>query len=101
MTRPPKLLALMPAVHMALDQGRYLYSNHAMDRQNQRRINRAEVLQVLRTGHHEKAKDTYDAAHKAWNYAVRGKSLDLRELRIVVSFDQAGMLIITAIDLNA
>jgi hypothetical protein len=25
----------------------------------------------------------------------------LRELRIVVSFDQAGMLIITAIDLNA
>jgi hypothetical protein len=99
--RPDKLPALMAAVHAAIVQGRYLYSNHALERQQQREITRPEVLQVLNGGHHEKAKDTYAEAFKAWSYAVRGKTLDGRELRIAVSFDDNGLLIITAIDLNA
>ena len=38
---------------------------------------------------------------KAWNYALRGKTSRQRELRIVVSFDPEGwLLLITGIELN-
>lgn len=67
---------------------------------DERDITRPEILYVLKNGHHEKRKDKFDEFYKAWNYAVRGKTLDRRELRIVVSFDKDGMLIITAIDLS-
>jgi hypothetical protein len=101
MALPSKLPALMPAIRAALERGDYIYSIHALERQNQRKITRSEVVQVLRGGHHEKAKDTYEEAHKAWNYAVRGRTVDKRALRIIVSFDPQGMLIVTAIDLKA
>ena len=101
MARPSKLAALMPAVVAAIELGHYIYSNHALERQSQRKITRSEVLQALKGGYHEKAKDLYDDVYEAWNYAVRGKTLDRRELRIVVSFDVQGMLIVTAIDLKA
>lgn len=100
MKRPPKLDDLMPVVWSHLDQGRYLDTRHATDRQQERLITRPELLQVLRGGHHEKRKDRFDEPHKAWNYAVKGKTADRRELRIIVSFDPSGMLIITAIDLT-
>ena len=48
----------------------------------------------------EKRKDKFDEAYNSWNYSVRGKTVDLRELRVIVSFDDSGMLIITAIDLE-
>lgn len=63
-------------------------------------ITRSEVLQILNGGYHEKAKDLFDEAFKAWNYAVRGKTKDRRELRIIVSFEPNGMLVVTAIDLK-
>ncbi len=59
-----------------------------------------EYEYVLKTGWHEKAKDQYDVQNKAWNYAIRGKTVDTRELRVVVSFDEEGLLIITVIDLE-
>ena len=33
-------------------------------------------------------------------HAVRGKTLDKRDLRVVVSFDATGMLIITTIEVH-
>ena len=58
------------------------------------------MLQVLKSGFHEKRKDKFDESFNAWNYAVRGKTVDTKELRIIVSFDENNMLIITAIDLG-
>lgn len=41
------------------------------------------------------------AEHGAWNYAIRGRTIDGRSLRIVISFEADGvLLIITAIDLG-
>jgi hypothetical protein len=54
----------------------------------------------LKNGYHEKKKDKFEEQYHAWNYVVRGKTIDGRNLRIVVSFDPSGMLIITAIDLG-
>ena len=41
----------------------------------------------------------FDERFKVWNYAIRGKTLDKREIRVMASFDQQNMLIITAIEL--
>ena len=84
----------------ALDSGRFLDTVHATQRRAERQITRPEVLYVLRHGWHEKRKDVFDTRYQAWNYAIRGKTLDGRHLRIVVSFDDPGLLIITAIALG-
>lgn len=58
------------------------------------------MLYVIRHGYHEKRKDSFSEEYQGWNYAIRGKTIDRRSLRVVVSFDESGMLIITAIDLD-
>ena len=100
MKHPPKLEDLLGSVRNCLDQGRYLDTRHASLRQIQRGISRIEILHVLRNGFHEQKKDQLDTAFKCWNYAIRGKTIDKRALRIIVSFDANNMLIITAIELT-
>lgn len=91
----------MAVIRACIEEGRYLDTRHAQERQSERKMNRLEVLYVLKNGHHEKKKDKFDVVHQAWNYAIRGKTIDKRELRVVVSFDEpSGMLIITAIELK-
>lgn len=75
-------------------------TRHAQERKEERLITRPEVLYVLKTGRHEKRKDQFDEFYRAWNYAVRGRTVDRKELRVIVSFDTNGMLIITAIQLG-
>ena len=96
----PKIENLLDVVSKALDTGDYLDTSHANVRKGEREISRPEIVYVLRHGFHEARKDKYEEQYKAWNYAIRGKTVDRRELRVVVSFDTAGMLIITAIDLD-
>ncbi len=99
--RPPKISNLMDVIRECLDRHRYLDTRHATDRQLERSITRPEVIYVLRGGHHEKSKDRFDEQYAAWNYSVRGRTVDRKEIRIIVSFDEStGMLIITAIDLR-
>ena len=38
--------------------------------------------------------------YNAWNYAIRGRTVDRRDLRVIVSFDEDGMLIITTIEVE-
>lgn len=90
----------MAAIKNCLDLGRYLDTSHSSERQKERQITRPEILFVLKHGHQEKKKDKYDEQHSVWNYAMRGKTVDKRELRVIVSFDESGMLIITAIELR-
>ncbi len=90
----------MDQIRLCIEKGAYLDTRHAIDRQNERQITRPEILYVLKNGYHEKRKDKFDEACNSWNYSVRGKTVDRRELRVIVSFDESGMLIITAIDLE-
>lgn len=100
-TRAAKVPDLMKLIRQCVENGHYLDTRHATDRQAERQMTRPEVLQVLRNGYHEKRKDRYEERYQAWNYSVRGKTIDRRELRIIVSFDEDNLLIITAIDLNS
>lgn len=98
--RKKKIANLMETVRACIETGAYLDTWHSSLRQKERSITRSEVVYVLKTGWHEANRDVYVPYYKAWNYAVRGKTLDSRELRIIVSFDNHGMLVITAIDLG-
>jgi hypothetical protein len=91
----------MTLIKTCVSNGNYIDTTHAEDRKNERSILRLEIIFVLENGHHEKRKDKFDDFYKTWNYSIRGKTLDKRELRIVVSFDKmTSLLIITAIDLE-
>jgi hypothetical protein len=100
MARPPKIINLMVEIRKCLDTGKYLDTRHATERQAERDITRPEILRVLRTGFHEKRKDQFKEEYQAWNYSVRGRTVDARKLRVIISFDPSGMLIISAIDLD-
>ena len=100
MDRAPKISNLMETIRKCIEQGRYLDTRHATQRQAERNVTRPEYLHALLNGYHEKRKDKFEEAYSTWNYSVRGKTIDARELRIVVSFDENNMLIITAIDLS-
>ena len=49
------------------------------------------------------ALDEFKAEFRSWNYAIRGKTIDARELRIAVAFEDGYCLlvIVTAIGLKA
>ena len=100
MTVSEKVLDLIFSIRLCIEEGRYLDTRHASERKLERQINRPEILYVLKKGYHEKKNDKFDGFYGAWNYAVRGKTVDRRELRIIVSFAENGMLIITAIELK-
>ena len=91
---------LLERVRKCVESGNYLDTAHSSIRRDERRITRPEFLYVLKHGWHEKAKDQFDEFYKAWNYAIRGETIDGRELRVVVAFERQGILVITAIELK-
>lgn len=99
MKRPLKISGVLKKVRECIENGRYLDTSHAMLRKLQRQISLTNVLHVLRNGYHEKCKDQLSSEHNDWNYSIRGQSIDGRDLRIVVAFDEEDMLIITVIEI--
>lgn len=96
----PKEKNVLEKLLKAVVLGRLIYSSHANERMAQRRIIKPEVEHVLSTGFHEMRKDQFNTALKSWDYAIRGKTLDGRNLRIIVALVNPNVLIVTAIDLD-
>jgi hypothetical protein len=97
MNKPQKIKDLLKVVASLIDKGRYVETAHAKQRQNERMIILPDILYVLKTGSHEKQKDKFDEVFQTWNYAIRGKTQNEDDLRIIVSFDEEEwLLIITA-----
>ena len=95
----PKLDNLLAAIAQYISSDDYTLSRHARKRMRERDLDLPDILYILRHGWHEKRKDQFDSSYKSWNYAIRGKTVDERNLRIVVTFDE-GLLVVTAIDLD-
>jgi hypothetical protein len=71
-------------------------TKHAYIRHEERMIRVPDIIHVLKTGYEEKKKSSYDEKHNTWKCAIRGKTMiDDLDVRIIVSFDETGMLIIT------
>lgn len=93
-TKPAKIANLLEIIKTCIESGRYRSCLHLEQRERERNITRREVLHVLRHGFHEKKEDDFDEAFQTWNYSIRGKTVDQRELRIFVTFERETMMII-------
>jgi len=92
---PPPLNEIFPKIRDCIAKGLYRQSMHAIERELERKIDLPDVLYVLKNGYHEKRKTSFDEAFQTWKYAVRGKTLDEINIRIIIAFDGTGMMIIT------
>jgi Domain of unknown function (DUF4258) len=81
-------------------QGSYSFVHHARKRLHEREVTVLEVMQIIRGGYHEVRKDEFKPEFGEWNYAIRGKTLDARKLRLAIAIKSDGVLVITAIDLE-
>lgn len=98
---PAKLMDVLSRAQARLTEGRYRDTRHATQRKQERSVTLLEVRQVIEAGWHEKRKDEFKEEWHAWNYAIQGKTIDDRSLRVAVSFDEDDyLLVITAIDLS-
>lgn len=99
--RPSKNPDILSIARNAVADGSYTPVDHAKVRLNEREVTISELEQVINTGFREPKKDEFKKEHNSWNYAIRGKTVDKRSLRIAVSLDaQTDVLIITVIDLD-
>jgi hypothetical protein len=86
---------LLEKLKACVEKGNYSITDHAFQRQQERIITVPECLYVLTTGYEEKSKSRFDAEHNSWKYAIRGQTLRKADIRIIVAFDEDGVLIIT------
>ena len=74
----------------------YRLTKHAIEEQNNANMDLQDVLHVLKNGTHEKSKTLLD--NFTWKYAIRGKTEELQEARIIIAFKDQ-LIIITVIEL--
>lgn len=85
-------------IRRCLELHRYRISKHAIERRVLRDIVFADIRNALLHGYHEKEKTLFDVASQTWKYAIRGKTLDGVEIRVIIAFEQE-MVIITVMKL--
>jgi hypothetical protein len=81
-----------------IQSGKYRLTKHAAEEQAKDDIDLQDTLHVLKTGSHEKRKTSFNNIFQNWNYAIRGKTEDLKEVRVIISFSNE-MMIVTVIGL--
>ncbi len=97
-----KLLAL---IQTAIRKGHYVFLKHAKQRLSDRKILDLDVLDILegkkgRGRKRNKSKDKYVEGYQDWNYCIEGENIDGIKIRIIISFMNELMSIITVIRLN-
>jgi hypothetical protein len=97
---PPKAERLLERIAEAVKAGRYVVSDHAYERSRDRLVPIPHVEHVLLHGFHEARKDQFNVDYNAWRYAIRGKSPDRVPVRVVVTFAEDGLLVVTVINLD-
>lgn len=101
MSRKAKNPNILDIAKACAEAGRVILTEHASERMIERRVVLPEVFHVLSTGWHEKRKDKYDEHFDDWDYAIRSRSEDDRDLRVAIAIDEVSMVIvITVIDLT-
>ena len=78
----------------------YVFKKHAKQRQKDRTITDVEVLDILEgkivfKRRRNKSKDKYEEGREDWNYCVEGQNLDNKKIRIIISFEEGFLPIIT------
>ena len=81
--------------------GEYVFKKHAKLRQKDRSISDLDILGILvgkknKKRRRNKGKDKFENKHQDWNYCIEGLNLENRKIRIIISFEDNLLLIITA-----
>jgi len=95
---PPKLDNLLEKIKQHIANGEYSFTTHALSRQIERGIDTLTALYVLKTGYEEKKKTKFDETCNTWKYAIRGRTLDDLDVRIIVAIHNK-IIVITVINL--
>lgn len=99
--RPEQITNILEKIKECIEKGNYYVTAHAFIRQNERMISLPESLHVLETGYEEKKKARFDIEHNTWKYAIKGKTIkDDLDVRVIIAFDEHGMLIITVMHIE-
>jgi len=83
-------------IRLAAINGDYAVEPHAQGRSFARQITQPEYDYILRVGDREPKKDEFKEQFNSWNYAVRGKTVDGRDIRVCVYFE-GKMVVVTLI----
>lgn len=92
---PEKLHNLLEEIRDCIKLGNYIFTAHALERQNERVIDTVTVLYILKNGYEEKRKTRFDIQCNTWKYAIRGKTVDGSDIRVIAAFDENNMVVIT------
>ncbi len=95
---------LLKRVDESVSAGSYIFLNHAKQRLRDRDISDITVLDILegklgRKRKRNKAKDHYIEGNIDWKYCIEGIDYDGDKIRIIISFDELNLLVITVIRL--
>lgn len=97
---PQKMPGVLSLIQERARSGAFIILPHATFRREERQVAVAEIAFVLIHGDREPSKDEFKVEFGSWNYAMRGKTVDGRNLRIAVAFDEDEMLVVTVIPLG-
>lgn len=92
--RPPKHSDVLGLARARLASGRFRDSRHAGEKKQERDIDFYDVERVIKTGWREASEDRFKTEHQSWTYAIRGRTLDGVDVRIVVALDEEDYLVI-------
>jgi hypothetical protein len=100
---------LFTLIEQKIKEKNYIFLRHAKERQQQRNISDLDVLHILegKPNHdrkRNKRKDSYDSNFgnekpQDWKYCIEGKNIDEERVRIILTFTDDLMPIITVIHL--
>ena len=99
-TGRPKIASVMTLIRAHAQAGDFVVLPHAELRRGERKISVPDIAHVLLNGERDPVHDEFKEEFQSWNYAVRGKTIDGRSIRIAVTFDENEMLIVTVIPLG-
>ena len=101
---------LFALIEQKIKEGNYIFVKHAKERQQQRYISDLDVLNILEGKPHSdrkrnKEKDSYEIQYvneqpQDWKYCIEGKDIDGKKIRIILTFTDDQMPIITVINLH-
>lgn len=98
--KPPKDAEIVKKIKNCLANRQYKQSLHALERIDKRKITFQDVLFILETGRREEVKDSYDEVFQNWKYAIRGKTLEEDDIRVIITISEDNIIIITVVNLT-
>ena len=96
---------LYQLIEKCIKDGSYIFLPHSNQRLLERRILDIVVLDILEGVQgtqrcRNKKKDIFLRGQKDWNYCIEGLDSNLKAIRIILSFSEKQMLIITVMWVN-